>query len=164
MLDALDRGDFETVEFLGHGMRGAGGMFGFQTITDIGAALEQAAESADADTPRNWVGEFSMYLDRIEIISDQGVSSIEPYGNDDHHIHSTQVIGKEPAIGPTLYGYANLNVRFPPGTAVQKWTQVVGGLLWPEAGPDSGSGKQSQPLCRGTTPNGVATPVARKTQ
>ena len=70
MLDALDRGDFETVEILGHGMRGAGGSYGFQAITDIGAALEQAAESADTDASRKWVGELSRYLDRVEIISD----------------------------------------------------------------------------------------------
>jgi PAS domain S-box-containing protein len=70
MRDALDRGDFETVEFLGHGMRGAGGMFGFQAITDIGAALEQAAESADTDALRKWMVELSTYLDRVEIISD----------------------------------------------------------------------------------------------
>jgi CheY-like chemotaxis protein/HPt (histidine-containing phosphotransfer) domain-containing protein len=70
MLDALDRGDFETVEILGHGMRGAGGSYGFQAITDIGAALEQAAESADTDASRKWVGELSRYLDRVEIVSD----------------------------------------------------------------------------------------------
>src|SRR6478752_7477449 len=70
MLDALDRGDFETVEILGHGMRGAGGSYGFQAITDIGAALEQAAESADTEASRKWVGELSRYLDRVEIISD----------------------------------------------------------------------------------------------
>src|ERR1700736_4609172 len=70
MLDALDRGDFEAVEILGHGMRGAGGSYGFQAITDIGAALEQAAESADTDGSRKWVGELSGYLDRVEIISD----------------------------------------------------------------------------------------------
>ena len=70
MLDALDRGDFETVEILGHGMRGAGGSYGFQAITDIGAALEQVAESADTDASRKWVGELSRYLDRVEIISD----------------------------------------------------------------------------------------------
>jgi len=69
MLDALDRGDFETVESLGHGMKGAGGSWGFQAITDIGAALEQAAESADADTSRKWVGELSRYLDCVEIVS-----------------------------------------------------------------------------------------------
>jgi PAS domain S-box-containing protein len=70
MLDALDRGDFETVESLGHGMKGAGGSWGFQAITDIGAALEHAAESADTDASRKWVGELSTYLDRVEIVSD----------------------------------------------------------------------------------------------
>ena len=70
MLDALDRRDFETVERLGHGMKGAGGSWGFQAITDIGAALEQAAESADNDASRKWVGELSRYLERVEIIFD----------------------------------------------------------------------------------------------
>ena len=70
LLDALDRGDYETVESLGHGMKGAGGSWGFQGITDIGAALEQAAGSADADASRKWVGELSSYLDRVEIVAD----------------------------------------------------------------------------------------------
>jgi PAS domain S-box-containing protein len=69
-LDALDRGDFETVESLGHGMKGAGGSWGFQGITDIGAALEQAAGSADIGASRKWVGELSRYLDRVEIVCD----------------------------------------------------------------------------------------------
>jgi HPt (histidine-containing phosphotransfer) domain-containing protein len=58
MLDALDRVDFETVTILGHQMRGSGGAYGFQAITDIGAALQQAAESADTDESRKWVGEL----------------------------------------------------------------------------------------------------------
>jgi CheY-like chemotaxis protein/HPt (histidine-containing phosphotransfer) domain-containing protein len=70
MLDALDRSDFATVESLGHGLRGAGGSYGFQAITDIGAALEQAAERADGDVSRQYIGELSSYLDRVEIISD----------------------------------------------------------------------------------------------
>ena len=70
MLDALGRGDFATVESLGHGMKGAGGSWGFQAITDIGAALEQAAESADTEASRKWVGELSRYLDRVEIVYD----------------------------------------------------------------------------------------------
>jgi PAS domain S-box-containing protein len=69
MLDALDRGDFETVQNLGHGMKGAGGSWGFQWITDIGAALELAAESSDNDASRRWVGELSKYLDRVEIVA-----------------------------------------------------------------------------------------------
>jgi CheY-like chemotaxis protein/HPt (histidine-containing phosphotransfer) domain-containing protein len=70
MLDALDRGDYATVESLGHGMKGAGGSWGFQGITDIGAALEQAAERADNEASRGWVGELRRYLDRVEIVYD----------------------------------------------------------------------------------------------
>ena len=45
------------------------GGYGFQTITDIGAGLKQAAESADTDASRKRVGELSSYLDRAELIS-----------------------------------------------------------------------------------------------
>ena len=69
MFDALDRDDFETVKSLGHQMSGSGGMFGFQAITDIGAALELAAESADTDASRKWVSELSSYLDGVETTS-----------------------------------------------------------------------------------------------
>jgi PAS domain S-box-containing protein len=69
MLDALDRVDFETVTSLGHQMMGSGGMFGFQTITDIGRSIEQAAESADSEASRKWVGALSIYLDGVETIS-----------------------------------------------------------------------------------------------
>ena len=70
VLDALERGDFEAVENLAHGMKGAGGSYGFQAITDIGAALEQAAKTADTDMSRKWVGELTRYLDCVEIVSD----------------------------------------------------------------------------------------------
>jgi CheY-like chemotaxis protein/HPt (histidine-containing phosphotransfer) domain-containing protein len=70
MLGALDRGDFKAVESLGHGMKGAGGSWGFQAITDIGAALELAGKSSDTDASRKWVGELSRYLDRVEIVYD----------------------------------------------------------------------------------------------
>jgi len=43
---------------------------GYKPPADIGAALEQAAESADTDASRKWVGELSRYLDRVEIIFD----------------------------------------------------------------------------------------------
>jgi CheY-like chemotaxis protein/HPt (histidine-containing phosphotransfer) domain-containing protein len=66
MLDALDRDEFETVKRLGHSMRGSGSSFGFQAITDIGAALEQAAGCADNSASRKWVGDLSSYLDRVD--------------------------------------------------------------------------------------------------
>ena len=69
MRDALDRVDFETVTSLGHQMRGSGGAYGFQAITDIGAAIQQAAENSDTDALRKWVDELSSYLDGVESIS-----------------------------------------------------------------------------------------------
>jgi PAS domain S-box-containing protein len=70
MRDALARGDFQTVERLGHDMKGAGASFGFQAITDIGAALERDARSAQTDASRHLalrhrVGELSTYLDSV---------------------------------------------------------------------------------------------------
>jgi PAS domain S-box-containing protein len=65
ILAALDCGDFQVVTILGHNMRGSGGGFGFQMITDIGAGLEQAADVADGPQSRRWVGELSTYLDQL---------------------------------------------------------------------------------------------------
>jgi hypothetical protein len=65
LLAALDCGDFEAVTILGHNLRGSGGGFGFQMITDIGAGLEQAADVSDEALSRRWVGELSSYLDDL---------------------------------------------------------------------------------------------------
>jgi len=65
---AVHRGDCEAVTIIGHSMRGSGGSYGFQAITDIGAGLEQAGESANLDAARRWVGELSSYLDRVQVI------------------------------------------------------------------------------------------------
>ena len=64
--DALEESDFQTLEVLGHGMRGAGGMFGFPAITEIGAAIQQAAENCDLTASRRWVNELSDCLDRVD--------------------------------------------------------------------------------------------------
>jgi len=63
---ALAGPDFETVILLGHNLRGSGGAFGFQAITDIGAALEAAGGLSDVEASRGWVSALSTFLDRIE--------------------------------------------------------------------------------------------------
>ena len=42
---AVGESDFETIRVLGHDMKGSGGGYGFDGITDIGHALEQAARN-----------------------------------------------------------------------------------------------------------------------
>jgi CheY-like chemotaxis protein len=66
MQAALDRADFEAVTIIGHNLRGSGGGFGFQAITDLGAGLEQASEDTNVDGPRALLRELSGYLDNVE--------------------------------------------------------------------------------------------------
>ena len=66
MLGALDKADFDTVQFIAHNIRGAGGGYGFPTITNIGAALELGAVNADQASSRMWIGELSSYLGTID--------------------------------------------------------------------------------------------------
>jgi PAS domain S-box-containing protein len=63
---ALDRVDYDAVISLGHNLRGSGGAYGFQAITDIGAALELAAEGGDDEASRKSIGELSIYLDQVD--------------------------------------------------------------------------------------------------
>jgi PAS domain S-box-containing protein len=63
---ALDRADFPAVVILGHNLRGSGGGFGFQALTDIGAGLERAAAGAELEESRSWVSELASCLDRID--------------------------------------------------------------------------------------------------
>ncbi len=64
--EALDHHDFKTVAFLGHGMSGAGGMFGYQTITDVGTAMELAADREDLDASRQCVADLIECLKRAD--------------------------------------------------------------------------------------------------
>ena len=67
MREALDRADFTAVTILGYNLRGSGGGFGFQAITDLGAGLEQASEDSDVDGARKLLSELSSYLDSVEV-------------------------------------------------------------------------------------------------
>jgi hypothetical protein len=46
-LQALEKQDFETIRILGHTMKGTGGGYGFDTISEMGRALEEAAKTQD---------------------------------------------------------------------------------------------------------------------
>lgn len=68
MTAALESGDFETIRVLGHGMKGSGGGYGFDTITEIGRSLERAAKNADAAGIGEQVALLCSYLDRVNIV------------------------------------------------------------------------------------------------
>lgn len=68
---AVANQDFETVRVLGHSMKGSGGGFGFDDITVIGAALEQAAKRQDSDAIRAGLEKLAAYLTRVKVVYEE---------------------------------------------------------------------------------------------
>ena len=68
MRHAMDQGDFETVRKLAHGMKGAGGSYGFDELTTAAAALEQAAKAASAHEVSTGLASIDSYLRRVDIV------------------------------------------------------------------------------------------------
>ena len=68
IISFLDAGDFEEVRVIGHSMKGSGGGYGFDKITEIGARIEVSAREKNDQAIRNLVDELSKYLELIEVV------------------------------------------------------------------------------------------------
>ncbi len=66
----LESGDFEVMRVLGHSMKGAGGGYGFDAITEFGARIEEAAKAGDDATITAVTRELASYLERVEVVYD----------------------------------------------------------------------------------------------
>lgn len=65
---ALEREDFDALRVLGHRMKGSGAGYGFDAITEIGHAIEDAAKAGDAEGVKRQVAVLTSYLERVEIV------------------------------------------------------------------------------------------------
>ncbi len=70
MQEALAAQDFKTVRTVAHGMKGAGGSYGFDRITEIAAVVEQAAKTCDSSTIECHLPVLVFYLDRVKVVYD----------------------------------------------------------------------------------------------
>jgi HPt (histidine-containing phosphotransfer) domain-containing protein len=68
--DALDKKDLDAVRILGHSMKGSGGGYGFEAITDIGMLIEKAAKESRDELIRLQVKRLEDYLSQVEIVYD----------------------------------------------------------------------------------------------
>ena len=64
---AVECEDSETLRRIGHGLKGAGGGYGFDEITRIGAQLETTAKVGNCEAARRLVSALKRYLDDIEV-------------------------------------------------------------------------------------------------
>jgi len=66
--EALEKNDMDTVRIIGHSMKGSGGGYGFETITDIGRMMEKAAKEDSDEDILTQVERLEDYLHQLEII------------------------------------------------------------------------------------------------
>ena len=68
MIESLIKQDFDAIRVIGHNMKGCGRGYGFDNITDIGRAIQFAAESKDAEEIRKQIQELKDFLENVEIL------------------------------------------------------------------------------------------------
>jgi HPt (histidine-containing phosphotransfer) domain-containing protein len=66
--ESLETKDFTTIQRLGHIMKGAGGGYGFDRITEIGSSMEKAAKAQDLTQIENDLNALVQYLNGVEIV------------------------------------------------------------------------------------------------
>ncbi len=68
VMDALGKGDLDSVRKIAHEIKGVGGGYGFDAMTDMGAAMETAAKNKEGDKVREQADILSIYLDSIDVV------------------------------------------------------------------------------------------------
>ncbi len=65
---ALANEDIDNLRSIGHSLKGVGGGYGFQKITEIGAEIEDCAKERNLQSIGELINNLEDYLGRVEII------------------------------------------------------------------------------------------------
>ena len=68
MQEALAAEDFDAVRKVAHGMKGAGGSYGFDRVSEMAAKIEQAARTSDTVAITRDLPVLGSYLDRVKVV------------------------------------------------------------------------------------------------
>jgi HPt (histidine-containing phosphotransfer) domain-containing protein len=66
----LEKDDFDAIAVLGHSMKGSGGGYGFNGLSNIGRAIENAAKNKDKESVQKSINDLTDYLNKLEILYD----------------------------------------------------------------------------------------------
>lgn len=67
VIAAAAAGDFATIQDIGHNLKGIGGGYGFDRVTKLGAAIEQAGKQKEGDKVRELAQVMKTYIENVEI-------------------------------------------------------------------------------------------------
>ena len=62
IMDNLETNSFDSLRTFGHNIKGSGGMYGFNEITDIGAVIEAAAKDEDMALIKSNLKNLDLFL------------------------------------------------------------------------------------------------------
>jgi HPt (histidine-containing phosphotransfer) domain-containing protein len=68
IIAAAEKSDFDALGKIGHKIKGEGGSYGLDKISDIGADIERAAKAEDIEAAMRCGRELLAYLDAVEIV------------------------------------------------------------------------------------------------
>ena len=66
--EALASGDIAQIQSIGHSIKGVGGGYGFDGLSELGAQIEMAAKEGDSSKIGEVIAEMSNYMDSIDIV------------------------------------------------------------------------------------------------
>lgn len=67
MRELLAQCDLEGLRQAGHSLKGVGGSFGFQALTDLGGRIEANANARDATAAAESIEEYAVYMNRLVV-------------------------------------------------------------------------------------------------
>lgn len=65
--ELMGAGDFEAIRIIGHGIKGSGGGYGFDYLTEIGKHLEEAALAGNKAELEIWLGQLDVFLRNVKV-------------------------------------------------------------------------------------------------
>ncbi|MGA1823379.1 MAG: ATP-binding protein [bacterium] len=72
---SLAKGDFETIRKLAHRMKGSGGGFGFDALSELGLNLQNAADNKNTEDVQKLLDELISYLQRVEVVYEAEITA-----------------------------------------------------------------------------------------
>lgn len=66
--DAMGNDDFSKLKSIGHSLKGVGGGYGFDGLSEIGAKIEIAAKASDMNAVRELIDAMADYLGRVDVV------------------------------------------------------------------------------------------------
>ncbi|MCG8607804.1 Hpt domain-containing protein [bacterium] len=67
----IEAGDYAEIQRLGHSMKGSGGGYGFDEISNIGTCIEEAAKRANKDEILQQNKRLQHYISHVKVIYEE---------------------------------------------------------------------------------------------